>query len=153
MAQSFVTQKKTKINHHQQQQHITPLTFSDTAILDNELGFPEQRQSFVSTQESIIAHALLLLLIAIISLLTKIIHSYVINFKNKKTNKNNPESPTAQEYNNQQATYPVNYHAPNENLNMYPQQSRLLSPIDNDPRWESYAEECQYFLYITHLIS
>ena len=60
----FRNTDKKKINHHQQQQQVTPLAFSDQAIMDNEIDFPEQRQSFVTTQESMISHALLLLLIA-----------------------------------------------------------------------------------------
>ena len=109
------------------------------AILDNELDFPEQRQSFVTAKESMIAHALLLLLIAILTLITKILHSYAISFKTKRNSKNDPEAPPESENTQQQIQHPITYHAPTENLNMYPRQSRLLSPIDNDPRWESYA--------------
>ena len=138
----FRNTDKKKINHHQQQQQITPLTFSDQAILENELDFPEQRQSFVTTQESIIAHALLLLLIALISLLKKIIHSYALSFKNKNIHSPDPESPptpqpSVPQY--QENPYPVNYRVPNDNISLYPRQSRLFSPSDDNSRCETHA--------------
>ena len=140
----FHNTEKTKINHHQQQQQITPLTFSDQAILENELDFPGQKESFVTTQESIIAHALLLLLIAVISLLTKIIHTYALSFKNKHLNSLDPESPpnpqpSAPQYQAPQNPYSVTYRVPNDNINLYPRQSRLFSPSDDNSRWESHA--------------
>ena len=135
----FRNSDKAEINHHQQQQPTKSLIFSDTAILDNKLDFPEQRESFVTTKESIVGHALLLLLVAVLTLLTEIIHSYALSFKARQAPTNDPEAPPNLERQAQQTQHPVTYRVKTENLNMYPRQSRLLSPIDNDPKWESYA--------------
>ena len=110
--------------------------------MDNEIDFPEQRHSFVTTQESMIAHALLLLLIAIISLLTKIIHSYAISFKNKDSQSPDPENPdtpqpSAPQYH--ENPYPVNYRVTDNNISLYPRQSRIFSPTDENSQWEAHA--------------
>ena len=90
---TFRNMDTTEINHHQQQQPSPILAFSDTAILENGLDFPDPRQSFITTKESMIAHALLLLLLAIISLATKFIHTYTFPPKAKSPNQNDPEAP------------------------------------------------------------
>ena len=83
-----------EINHHRQQQPTPVLTFSDAAILENKLDFPDQRHSFMTKTESMIAHALLLLLIAIISLVTRLIHALAIKINKTHTPaQNDPELP------------------------------------------------------------
>ena len=136
----FRNTDKKKINHHQQQQQIIPLTFSDQTIMDNEIDFPEQRQSFVTTQESMISHAFLLLLIAILSLFTKLIHSYAASFKSKNNPSPDPENPetpqpSAPQYH--ENPYPVNYRVADNNISLYPRQSRIFSPAEENPQWET----------------
>ena len=80
-----------------------------------------------------VAHALLLLLIAIISLVTRLIHA--LAFKTDKTHtpaQNDPEAATSnktvQQENNAQ------FNASANNVHLYARHSRILSPIDTDPQ-------------------
>ena len=86
-----------------------------------------------------IAHALVLLLIAIISLATKLIHAYTISPKANSPTQKDPEAPPPQNKNLELSQHQVQYHAPTDNINLYARHSRLLSPIDTDPRWDSHA--------------
>ena len=88
--------------------------------------------------ESMVAHALLLLLIAIISLVTRLIHALAIKINKTHTPaQNDPEvatpNKTIEHENNAQ------FHASENNVHLYARHSRILSPIDTDPQWDSYA--------------
>ena len=110
--------------------------------MDNEIDFPEQRQTFVTTQESMIAHALLLLIIALLSLLTKLVHHYATTFKTKNDQSPDPENPetpqpSAPQYH--ENPYPVNYRVKDNNISLYPRQSRLFSPAEENSQMGSMS--------------
>ena len=89
-----------------------------------------------------ISHALLLLLIAILSLFTKLIHSYAASFKSKNNPSPDPENPetpqpSAPQYH--ENPYPVNYRVADNNISLYPRQSRIFSPAEENSQWETRA--------------
>ena len=104
--------------------------------MDNEIDFPEQRQSFVTTRESMIAHALLLLLIAVLSFLTKLVHHYATTLKSKNQTPDleDPETPQPSAPQYHENPYPVNYRVKDNNISLYPRQSRLFSPAEENPQ-------------------
>ena len=85
-----------------------------------------------------IAHALLLLLIAMISLVTELIHALAI--KINKTNTLAQNDPEAAPSNKIEQENHAQFHASENNVHLYARHSRILSPIDTDPQWDSYAQ-------------
>ena len=136
---TFKNNEPNEINHHQPQQPTPILTFSDSAIFDNEIDFPNQRPSFVTKNESIIAHAVLVLFIAILTLLTKIIYAMTARYTNN-TNRQTPADPDPEIQNTApSAPTPEQEHVmPEQNIQMYPRHSRILSPFDIENQFNSY---------------
>ena len=134
---TFVNNEPTEINHHQPLQPTPILTFSSSAILDNKLDFPDQRPSFVTRNESIIAHAVLALFLAIMTLLTELIYNLTAHY----TNNNSPhnDSDSISQHNEPSAPAPpTNPHNAEQNIQMYPRHSRILSPLDIEQQWGQY---------------
>ena len=135
---TFRNNEPQEINQHQPQQPTPTLTFSDSAILDSKLDFPNQRPSFMTKTESMIAHTLLLLLIAVLSLVTKIIHTISVKYtnKNKTPKQNDPEAVNAQP--NASADH-AQYNASEQNVQLYTRHSRILSPLETQHQWNVYT--------------
>ena len=105
------------------------LTFSNSAILDKGIDFPDQRPSFVTRNESIIAHAVLALFLAIMTLLTKLTYNLTAHYTNKHKNPLDTDSETS----DNEPSAPIHPSDPNnmeQNIQMYPRHSRILSPLD-----------------------
>ena len=135
---SFRNTDPQEINHHQPQQPTQVLTFSDSAILDNKLDFPDQRPSFVTKNESIIAHALLVLFVAMISLLTKLVYSLTARYTSKQDNPTTTDPETM----HHEPSAPIDqaeYNNTEQNIQMYHCHSRILSPLDIEHQWNSYT--------------
>ena len=133
----FSNTEPTEINHHQPLQPTPMLTFSSSAILDNKLDFPDQQPSFVTRNESIIAHAVLALFLAIMTLLTKLVYNLTAHYTNKS--KTQYDSDSISHHNEPSA--PVNPQNPlnmEQNIQMYPRHSRILSPLDIEQQWNQY---------------
>ena len=133
----FVNNEPKEINHHQPLQPTPLLTFSSSAILDNKLDFPDQRPSFVTRNESIIAHAVLALFLAIMTLFTKLIYNLTAHYTNKTKTQTDSDSITQ---NNEPSApaQPTNPHSIEQNIQMYPRHSRILSPLDIEQQWSQY---------------
>ena len=134
---TFSNNEPKEINHHQPLQPTPMLTFSNSAILDKKLDFPDQRPSFVTRNESIIAHAILALFLAIMTLLTKLNYNLTAHYTNKHKNPPNTDSETP----NNEPSAPIDPSNPNsteQNIQMYPRHSRILSPLDIEHQWNSY---------------
>ena len=136
---TFRNNDPKEINHHQPQQPTPILTFSDTAILDNNLDFPDQRPSFVTKNESIIAYAILVLFVAMLTLLTKIVYGLTARYTAKTNNPTNSDPETADNEPSAPTQEPE-HNRPEQNIQMYPRHSRILSPFDVENQYNSYKK-------------